>query len=209
MRVKTTVLFASLVFLLTFDVFDSVVHAEEREVLSRSYVGLGVEVHAPYQGYSGETIAVKVRVEALEDVKNVSVTLFIWGSKSEGQNPWGTSFTVLDVTDFPNGLIKEETYNITIPSDIDPGLTYGILFLDWSVYIQPFWEDQWDKASFRVTYIKNKDYEDLQTTYNSVLKELQNVRTITYALVATTIALAVSTAYLAKKKPKAKRVGSS
>ena len=97
----------------------------------------------------------------------------------------------------------EETYNITILSDIDPGITYGILFLDWSVYIQPFWEDQWDKASFRATYIKNKDYEDLQTAYNSVLKELQNIRTIAYALVATTIALAVSTAYLAKKKSEA------
>lgn len=209
MKVRTILLFALLILILTFAVFDYVVYAEERKVLSRNYVGLGVEVYAPYQCYPNDTIPVKVKIEALEDVRNASVTLFIWGSKSEGNTPWGTSFTVLDVTAFPSETTKEEEYNITIPSDVDPGLTYGILSLEWSVYIQPFWEDQWDKASFRATYVQNKDYEDLQTTHNSVLKELQNVRIITYALVATTIALAVSTAYLAKKKPKAKRVGSS
>ena len=210
MKMKTTVLFALPIIMLTSTILNSVVYAvEERKVLSRNYVGLGVEVYAPYQCYPSENVTVKVRVEALEEVENASVTLFIWSSKSEGHNPWGTSFTVLDVTDFPNGMIKEETCNITIPSDIDPGLAYGILFLDWSVYIQPSWEDQWDKASFRATYIKNKDYEDLQTTYNSVLKELQNLGTTTYALLATTIVLAASTAYLAKKKPKTKKVSSS
>jgi len=145
----------------------------------------------------------------VEDVKNASVTLFIWGSKSEGQNPWGISFTVLDATDFPSGMIKEETYNIAIPSDIDPGLTYGILFLEWSVYTQPSLETQLDKASFRGTYIKNKDYEDLQTKHNSVLNELQNIRTMTCALFGVTTVLVVSTVYLAKKKSKAKKVRSS
>jgi len=209
MKLKTIVLLALPIFLLTVTVFGSVVYAEERKVLSRNYVGLGAEVYAPYQCYPSDTITVRIRVEALEDIKNVSVTLFIWGSKSEGYNPWGTSFTVLDVADFPNGTIKEETYNITILPDIDPGLTYGILFLEWSIYRSPSWEDQWDKASFRATYIKNKDYEDLQTTYNSVLNELQSIRPITYALVATIITLAASTAYLAKKKPKAQKVVSS
>jgi hypothetical protein len=209
MRIRTVMLLILPIFLSTSTVFNLDVYAEPRKVLSRNYVGLGVEVYAPHQCYPSDIITISIRVEALEDVKNASVNLFIWGSKSEGQNPWGISFTVLDATDFPSGMIKEETYNITIPSDIDPGLAYGILSLQWSVYTQSLWEDQWDKASFRVTYIKNKDYEDLQTTHNSVLNEMQNIRTITYVLVATTIALIASTAYLAKKKPKAKKVSSS
>ena len=210
MKKKTILLLALPIFLLISRVFNSTVDAsEERNVLSRNYVGLGVKVYAPYQCYPGENITVRVRVEALENVENVSVTLFIWGSKSEGHNPWGTSFTVLDAEDFPTGTIKEETYNIMIPSDIDPGLTYGILFLDWSIYRTSSWEDQWDKASFRVTYVKNKHYEDLQTAYNelqskydSVLSDLQNSRTIVYAFLTTTIVLAISTAYLGRRSLK-------
>ncbi|HKZ94499.1 MAG TPA: hypothetical protein VJ249_07980 [Candidatus Bathyarchaeia archaeon] len=189
------------IFLLSSIIMFSVVSAaEERKVLGRSYVGLGVEVHAPLQCDAGEIITVNVRIEALEDVKNASVTLFIWGSKSEGYTPWGTSFTVLDVTDFPTGTIKKEAYNITMPSDIDLGLTYGILFLDWSIYRTLSWEPQWDKASFRATYVKSPDYENLQDKYNQLGIELQNSRITAYIFLATTIALVVSTVYVAKKR---------
>ena len=200
MKIKTIVLLALPIFLLTLTVSNFIVYAtEERRVLSRKYLGLGVDVYAPYKAYPGETITVRVRVEALEDVKNASVTLFIWGSKSEGYSPWGTSFTVLDVSDFLNGAIKEEGYDIAIPSDVSPGLTYGILSLEWGIYGSSSWKQQWDKASFRVTYLRNKDYEDLQTT-------LQNTRTLMYSFLATTITLAILTTYFAKKKPRAKRI---
>jgi hypothetical protein len=61
-----------------------------------------------------------------------------------------------------------------------------------------------DKASFRVTYIKDKDYENLQITYNSVLSDLQITKMLMYAFLATTITLTISTAYLivGKRKPK-------
>jgi len=200
-RIKTIVIFTLPILLLSSTTFNLIVYAtEERKVLSRNYVGLGVEVYAPYQCYSGENITVRVRVEALEDVKNASVTLFIWGSKSEGHDPWGTSFTVLDIADFPSGTIKEEAYNITIPSDIDPGLAYGILFLEWSIYRTPSWQDQWDKASFRATYVKNRDYENLQDKYNQLEIEIWKSRITAYIFLVTTIALAVSTVYLVKKR---------
>lgn len=224
MKIKIIALLSLSIFLLTSTVFDPVVNAiEERKVLTRNYVGLGAEVYAPYQCYPGENITVRVRVEALEGVKNASITLFIWGSKSEGYSPWGTSFTVLDIEDFPKGTVQDNEYEVEIPLDIDPGLTYGILFLDWSVYIQSSWEDQWDKASFRLTYVNNEDYENLQTTYNDLLttynnlqdkynstlndiqntrNDLQNTRTLTYVLLTTTIMLAISTTYFAKRKPK-------
>ena len=208
MRTKVVVLLIMPIFLLTSIVFNPAVFAtEERKVLSRSYVGLGVEVYAPYQRYPGDNITVRVKVKALEDVKNASVTLFLWSSKSEGSTPWGTSYTVLDIADFPNGTTKEETYNMTLPADIDPGLTYGILFLDWSIYRSTSWEDKWDKASFRTTYVKNKDYEnlgtdynELQDSYNSVLSDFQKTRILMYTFLATTVILAISTVYFVRKK---------
>lgn len=198
MNMKPVILLSLSLFLLA--IFNPASCTEERKVLSRNYVGLGVEVYAPYQCYPGENITVTIRIEALEDVKNASVTLFLWSSKSEGQNPWGTSFTVLDATDFPSGTIKEEAYNVTIPSDVDSGLTYGILFLDWSIYRSTSWEDQWDKASFRATYVKNKNYQDLQTTYHSAITDLQNARTLIYIFLSTTAVSVISTLYFARKK---------
>jgi hypothetical protein len=101
--------FSRIIFLSTSTIFYPHVYADdERKVLSRNYVGIGVEVYAPYQCYPGKNITVRVRVEALEEVKNASVTLFIWSSKSEGNNPWGTSFTVLDITDFSTGTSKKK-----------------------------------------------------------------------------------------------------
>jgi len=201
MMLKTTVILILPIFLLASIAINPVAHAaEERKVLSRDYVGLGLDVFASYQCYPGEDIAVRVRVEALENVKNASVTLFIWGSKSEGSTPWGTSFTVLDVTDFPTGTVEEEVYNITMPSDIDPGLTYGILFLDWNIYGSTSWEAQWDKASFRATYVKNKIYEDLNIMYGSATNDMQNIRILMYIFFATTIIPVALAVHFARKK---------
>lgn len=150
--------------------------------------------------YSGESIIVKVRIEALENVKNVSVTLFLWGSKSEGSTSWSTSFAVLDLTDFSNGTIRQEAYNITVPSDIDPGLTYGMLFLDWSIYQTASWESQWDKASFRATYVRNRSHENLQESYIQLENELRNTWIIAHIFLAITIALAISTIYMLRAR---------
>ena len=212
MNKKTTVLLALRILLLTSIVLNPLVQAvEKRKVLSRNYVGLGVEIYAPYQCYTSENITFSVRIEALEDLKNISVTMFIWGSKSEGYSPWGTSLTVLDVADLSENMTRDTDHNVEIPRDLSLGLIYGILFLDWSVYRTPSWEEQWDKASFRATYVKDKDYEDLGTSYNElqgkyelVLGDLQNTKILMYLFLATTMALALSTVYFAKKKTKAK-----
>lgn len=201
MNLKTIALLALLIFLLSSISFNPSVHAvEEQRVLSRNYVGLGVEVYAPYQSDPGENIAIRVRVEALEDVRNASVTLFLWGSKTEGSTPWGISLTVLDLTDFPDGTIKEETYDATIPSDIDPGLIYGILSLGWSIYRDTSWGSQWDKANFRATYVNNRDFKNLQEMYSQLETELHNSRILAYVLSATSIAVVISAVYFAKKR---------
>jgi len=199
MKVKYKTLLTMAVLLLTSTVFNPIAYAtEERRVLSRMYIGLGVEVYAPYQSYPGGTITVKITVEALEDIKNASATLFISGSKSEGHSLWDTSFTVFDRENLSSGT-QNKTFDVNIPSDISPGSTYGTLLVQWNIYRNSSWEQKWDKPSFRVTYVKNKDYESLQTT-------LQNTTTLMYVFLATTIALALSTAYFARRKPKAKKV---
>lgn len=200
MKTKTLLLLALLILQLSWLALKCDVYADERKVLSRNYVGLRVDVYASYQSYPGENITVKVKIEALEDIKNASVTLFLWSSKLEGQDPWGISFTILNVADFLSGTVKEEVYNITVPSDVDPGLIYGILFLDWNIYRSLSWESQWDKASFRATYLKNKNYENLQEKYNQLEIETNNWRIMTHILLAITMALAIWTIYLAKKR---------
>ncbi len=206
MRLKTPILLALPILLLTLMFFNPFVcAAEERKVLSRRYLGLGVDVYAPYQAYPGETVTVRVRVEALEDIKNVSITMFIWGSKSEGYSPWGTSSTVMDIPDLSEDAVQDAEYDVEIPSDVSPGLTYGILFLEWNVYFQLSWEEQWDKASFRAIYLKNKDYEILQTAYDELSGRFLLLTTTIGLLLTTTSVLAVSTVYLAMRARARKR----
>jgi hypothetical protein len=179
--------------------------SEERKVLSRKLTGLRVEIYAPYQCYPGDVITVKAKIQALEDVKNATVTMFLMASKSEGYDPWTLSFKFLEVADLPPGTIRNETQNITMPRDISPGLTYAKTIFQWSVYRSPSWEKQSHEALSRLTYVKNKDYENLQDQYKLVQNELQNIRTLMYLFLATTTALVISMAYLVRKKPKAKR----
>lgn len=178
-------------------------YGAERKIWSRNLTGLDVEVYAPYQCYPGETITVRVRIEALEAVTNASITMFILSSKSEGYIPWTFSFTILNRVNLSSDAIQDETHDVLIPSDVSPGLTYGKVILQWSVYHQSSWVEHFHEDIFRVTYVKN--YEDLQTAYDSVLRKLQNTTILMYVFLATTTTLAASTAYFAKRKPKGKR----
>ena len=86
-----------------------------------------------------------------------------------------------------------------MPLEIDPGLIYGIVYLDWKFNGPNSWEHEWDKASVRLTYIKNFDYENLQTSYASVLSELLMKNVLMYVFLGTTGILAISTFYFYKK----------
>lgn len=202
MTKRTIILTFALVLLLLATAFTTIGYAEEQKVWSRKYTSMNVEIYAPLQCYPDQIITVKINVEPLENIKNISITILIWSTKSEGHEPWTASFFALVTPNLSGGEVRNETYGVRMPSDISPGLTYGTVSLEWSIYRTPSWEEQWDKGNFRMTYVKNKNYEDLQTTYNSVLTELQNTRTLMYALLVTTTALAISTVYLMMKKPK-------
>lgn len=172
---------------------------DERNVLNRDYVGLRVEVYAPSQGYPGENVSVRIRLEALDDLRNVSATLFVWGSQSEGDSPWGVATEILDIAAFSNTTVHEDTYVVEVLSDVDPGLLYGILTLDWSVARGDVWEHTWDRASFRVTYLKNDVYEQLVADCTALQRERQTVGTHLNLFLAFSAILALTTAYFAMK----------
>ena len=99
-----------------------------------------------------------------------------------------------------NTTVHEESYDIEIPSDVDPGLIYGILALDWSVERGDLWEHTGDRASFRVAYLKNDAYEQLDADYNTLQRERQNMGTQLNLFIALSAILTISTAYLLFKR---------
>lgn len=98
---------------------------QTRVVYSLRYIGLTVEVEAPYQADPGDEINVTVRVGAyVEGVDVEHIYLDISGLKN------GT-----DEISLGGGMITdlgEYVYNITIPEDISPGLTYGTITCEWT-----------------------------------------------------------------------------
>jgi len=105
------------------------VAAETHRVLRFTEEGLRVKVYAPYQAYPGDRITIKVSVEALEDLDDVTITIYIFGSKSEegkvGYDSWEDDIEVLEGEDMDEGDDVDEDYRRRMPSDSDPGLVYG------------------------------------------------------------------------------------
>ena len=150
--------------------FSSIAQENTRVVWSFEGGGIDVKIYAPYQAYPGDVIKIRVRVEALEGLYGVYVTVRIYGSEREGYSIWHTSISVLNGVDLSSGVVKDETYDREIPSDSDPGLVYGRAFGSWIVSRLPPSAHSFDD-SFNMVYLKNRAYEDLQVTYISLLNE--------------------------------------
>jgi len=148
-----------------------IVKAETRLVWSFDWEGMDVEVYAPYQAYPGDTITVRVRVEAKEDLEDVYIRVWLYGSKSEGFETWTKYIIVLYYVDLSKGVVRDQNFDVDIPSDVSPGLIYSHTYCDWKVWRWPSWRDRSLDDSFIVTYLKNKAYEDLQKAYNKLLND--------------------------------------
>lgn len=176
MRSKKIVILLSIAFLL-LSAFSPVAMAEEtRRVLSFTEEGLRVRVYAPYQAYPGDRITMRVTVTALEDLDDVTIDIYIFGSKSDaegrvGYDSWDDAIGVLYNERMDDGDTQTKDYRVRIPSDSDPGLVYGLIDCTWLVYRPAGWEDRSYKDSFTITYLRNKDYEDLQVDYSDLLNK--------------------------------------
>lgn len=133
--------------------------------------GLGVKIFAPYRAYPGDLITIRVRTEASEDLMNVSINIHLFGSMSEGDDVWYYFVNILNNQNLTTGTVQDQDFDICIPSNLSPGLTYGKVNFSWKVYRYPDWTEQSTQDTFMVTYFLNRQYEELLTNYPTVLEE--------------------------------------
>lgn len=147
--------------------------AETHRVLSFTHEGLRVRVYAPYQAYAGSRITIEVNVDAIEDLEDVTVDLYIFGSQSDdgkvGYDSWDEDYNILYTTDLDEGEDYDEDIRFNIPDDSDPGLVYGHVTAEWTTWSDG--EDHTYAESFTITYLLNEDYEDLLVEYEDLLDE--------------------------------------
>ena len=147
--------------------FITAAKTETRLVWSFDWEGMDVEVYAPYQAYPEDTITIRVRTEAKKDLRDVDVNIWLYGSKLDGYDTWTGNITVLYDVDLSTGVILDQNFNVSIHSDVSPGLIYGHTHCNWKVGKNYRSLDD----SFMVTYLKNKAYEDLQVVYSDLLND--------------------------------------
>ena len=118
-----------------------------------------IEVYAPYEAYPGDEITITVRVEAKEDLDDVTIDLLVVGSKDMGHKRWDDEISVLDDETLDDGDEEEVDEDLKLPSTLDPGQVYGHIFAEWE---NEDGEQRYENIyTFILTYIKHKDYEDL------------------------------------------------
>ena len=205
------------VFLLTlaFSEIGKSAPEETRNVYYLEYGGLKIDIRAPDQAYSGENITVTVKTEAVVPkiyVKYINVDLY--GVVN------ATTEVILDqISHLKNSSLSshEVQYNIKIPDNISPGLTYGIINCEWEALGASF---EILSSGFVLTYVKNvaleqlqAEYDELNATHQSVLQEntelksginedVDSTRNLMYVFIATTVVASITVFVLLMRKPK-------
>jgi hypothetical protein len=216
---KKVGLIAVSIFLLTL-VFSGVGKSapeETHNVYSLKYVGLIVDIWAPYQADPGETINITVKTESVVPqqsiyVKKINMTLYALTNAT-------TEVAFAKITHLQNTSLTyhEAEYNITIPDNSSLGLTYGKISCDWDFMGAP---QNIPTSGFVLTYIEDlafeklqEDYEALNATYHSTLEdysqveskfrgEVDSTRNLMYVFIATTVVAAITVVVLLIRKPK-------
>jgi hypothetical protein len=167
---KKIVAVVALMFVLSF-IVSSTSAIEPRLIWTFYWEGIDVQIYAPYQAYSNDTMTIRIRVEAREELQDVTLRMRMYGSKSQGYLGWFYSFYALQNVDLSHGVVEDQYFDVDIPDDVDPGLVYSQTSCSWKVQRESSWQDQLNDGVFRVTYLRNKTYEDLQVAYNQLLAD--------------------------------------
>ena len=231
MNCKKIVISAWLVIMLSLALTRSTIAEPEetRTVYQLEYGGLTIEIKAPYQADLGEKINVTVRVGATENIDVVSLSLSIYGLINETEEDLLGWDDIKELRGpYAAGASVEYVYNLTIPEDMSPGLTYGTVSCEWeseiiSQVLSAKLRLKIPSAGFTLTYVGNKEFEQLETAYeelnasywelNSSYTELEEkysassgetagARNLMYAFVATTIVSAATAVFFMIRKPK-------
>ena len=217
MTLKKLGVMALCTFLLTL-AFSGVGNAAPEETQSVYYLdygGLKIDIRAPDQAYPGENITVTVKTEAVVPqiyVKYINVDLY--GVVN------ATTEVILDqISHLKNSSLSshEVQYNIKIPDNISPGLTYGEVSCEWEALGASF---EILSSGFVLTYVKNvaleqlqAEYDELDTTHQSILEEytelksgikgeVDSTRNLMYVFIATTVVASITVVVLLMRKPK-------
>ena len=161
-------------FVLSF-IVSSTSAIEPRLIWTFYWEGIDVQIYAPYQAYPNDTMTIRIRVEAREELQDVTLRLRMYSSKSQGYLGWFNSFYALQNVDMSHGVVEDQYFDVDIPDDVDPGLVYSQTSCSWKVQRGSSWQDQLNDGVFRVTYLRNKPYEDLQVEYNQLLADYNSL----------------------------------
>ena len=179
--------------------------------------GLIIDVEAPYQTYPSEKINLTVKVRACTEICVLYMHLNISGLMNEKNDTLLRSITISDLegVDLVFNETRQYTYDILIPAEISPGLTYGNIWYEWT-----FWgtSKEISPTGFPVTYVRNREYEELRNDYqvlNSTYWSLQenytklesqysgelgSTRNMMYVLIVATV-VSVASVFLLVRRP--------
>jgi hypothetical protein len=195
---------------------------ETHSVYDVTHGGLRLVVIAPVEAYSGEDITVTVKTN-VSDVQQIYINYI--NLKFCGAVNTTTIVTFEQITHLDNVFISsnETQYNITIPDNISPGLTFVEISCEWEALGVSF---EIPSSGFALTYIKNTELEKLQAEYNELnathhsmlqnytemestynelesdIKEVENTRNLMYIFIATTVVASITVVVLLMRKPK-------
>lgn len=216
MKLKKVGIMTLCVFILVL-IFSVIVKAEteeEKNAYRIEYGGLKVNISAPVQVYPGENINVTVIAEAVTQINVKYIHIMIYGVTNAT-----TEFTLANITHLENSILDlhEATYNVSIPDNLSPGLTYGVISCEWDFMGAP---QKIPSSGFSMTYIKNialehlqTEYEELSTKHQTILQnytelesefqeEVGSTRNLAYVFIATTAVAIITVIVLLIRKPK-------
>jgi len=196
---------------------------ETQSVYDVTYGGLQLAVITPVEAYAGENITVTVKTSA-SDVPQIYINYL--NLKFCGAVNATTIVTFKQITHLDNVFVSsnETQYNITIPDNISPGLTFGEISCEWKALGASF---EIPSSGFALTYIKDvaleqlqAEYDELNATHQSMLQnytemestynewksglkeEADSTRNLMYIFLATTIVASITVVVLLMRKPK-------
>lgn len=222
MNLKKLFVMTLCIFLLTlaFSGVAKAVSEETQNVYHIEYGGLIIDVTAPIQAYPGETINITVTTQAITQINVEYIYVTVYGYSNAI-----TEITLRSITHVVDSSLTfhEATYNITIPEDISPGLTYGSISCEWDFMGS---NQEILPSGFALTYIQNiqlellqAEYDELNATHQSVIQnytalestyselesnfndEVDSTRTLMYIFVATTVVASITVIVLLMRKP--------
>ncbi len=187
---------------------------QTKNVYTLEYGGLLIDIVAPVQSSPGKNVTITITTEAVTEVNVEYLYVLIYGIVDAK-----TEISLSEITHLEGTSVSfhESNYQISIPSNISPGLIYGVISSEWDFMgshqtIPP--------SGFALTYIQNIELEQLQTQYNELNAtyhanlqnltnlesdlsvELDSTRNLMYIFVITTVVASVTVVVLLMRKPK-------